>query len=781
MVSGGPRLGAIALLLTVLTLGSAQAAPWLQANADAARTGMALDDGPVLDDVAFSVGLEGRPVRVLLVNGAAYVLSTPKNATVPNLAYVHRVDLATAVSTTFIELPIGRRPLLPAGPQPPAIDRPIDVASDGERLFVLTTFDVLAFDLADGEPLWTLPLPGVNELHAGQPAFCVPPAVLEGQLFVTCRRLIANPAAYRVFTLAIDVAAGTVDWMWSKSSTEDSPFTVPVGDGCDAAGSMTCNPGAQGYQVHAMAVIGPLVVVSLVDTNGLRSYHVLDRADGSFRSRFVAFDRDDPPTSPRPQRCRDGFVDADGPSFCVPLDSAASTTPTGSATELFVRPGRMIRSVDPNQGEERWKADLESDGRNSVFRGNSLAFDGATVFATSYLSVYRFKDGALVQDWPVAVLAPDEHWTQDLVLSGGRLYAQSISDDGEDALYALDADDGRIQWRHDLSKPMTSVRSRIGPVESPTGRNITFAETGIRFSVGEGIIAVAHVRGPLDGNLTILGRTAASLAPVADVSSEYPSVGDEVTVDLSGTAPGLFGPATSFRTDWGDGEVTEWQSSPVLTHAYAEDGDKVARLMARNDANQTSSVLMTFHVGATEPNFLATAFQADNQDVTFGVLGLTGTAVGGAYGLTRLTSRRRRLTREMRLVDDAYAKTKDRAAECEAALAERKAHARGLLLDGKFDESQFSVLKRHIDDLARNLRLSTLDQRFDFLPHGMVRTLRDMLSDGRVSEWEHRHFLEALERDTMLTPEYKARVRELVDSWFDRDAGRSTSVEIRHK
>lgn len=104
---------------------------------------------------------------------------------------------------------------------------------------------------------------------------------------------------------------------------------------------------------------------------------------------------------------------------------------------------------------------------------------------------------------------------------------------------------------------------------------------------------------------------------------------------------------------------------------------------------------------------------------------------------------------------------------------ERKAHCRGLLMDGKLDEAQFAVLESRVSELARDLRVSALDDRFDFLPYGLVKSLRDMLADGRVSAWERKHVVRALDEDDVLTKAQKKKVRDLVDGWFRRDAGTS--------
>ncbi|HLE96675.1 MAG TPA: hypothetical protein VI997_04825, partial [Candidatus Thermoplasmatota archaeon] len=146
-------------------------------------------------------------------------------------------------------------------------------------------------------------------------------------------------------------------------------------------------------------------------------------------------------------------------------------------------------------------------------------------------------------------------------------------------------------------------------------------------------------------------------------------------------------------------------------------------------------------------------------------------SIGGAVGLARLERRRGRLKRELAAIEAIVQRTKDDPPAFEAALAERRARANGLLVDGKIDEAQFAVLKGRLEEVAGQVRLSALDERFHFLPYGMVQTLREMLADGKITRWEREHFVSALERDTMLNAEQKEKVRDLIEGWFQRDAG----------
>ena len=152
------------------------------------------------------------------------------------------------------------------------------------------------------------------------------------------------------------------------------------------------------------------------------------------------------------------------------------------------------------------------------------------------------------------------------------------------------------------------------------------------------------------------------------------------------------------------------------------------------------------------------------------LFGLLATGAFAGFGVLRLQRRRERFQRELRAVEHAFAMTRERAADCEAALAERKAHCRGLFLDGRLEEGQFALLERRIDELRASVRLQVLDARLEFLPLGMVRALQGMLEDGRISAWEHRHFRDALQRDRFLTHAQKRQVQDLIDEWFARDS-----------
>ncbi len=286
--------------------------------------------------------------------------------------------------------------------------------------------------------------------------------------------------------------------------------------------------------------------------------------------------------------------------------------------------------------------------------------------------------------------------------------------------------------------------------------------------MGAGVVGAAG----RDASLWVIGETEASLKPHAEISDSTPAVGEEVQVDLSGTDPGVFGGATRYRAIWGDGAQTPWQPEPVLNHAYMDGGDVTARLIAGNDANQTASTLVTFSVGATEPNMIETAFARENQDLTFGILGILVALTGGVIGVGRRYRKRSRLQEELEALEAGFEETKSNPGECEAFLDNRKARARSLLLDAVLTEEQFGVIESRVAELHRELRTTVLDTRFQFLPHGMVGSIKKMLADGRLTAWERDAWEDLLDREEALSQAQKDQVRSQLDRWFGDDVGR---------
>ena len=273
---------------------------------------------------------------------------------------------------------------------------------------------------------------------------------------------------------------------------------------------------------------------------------------------------------------------------------------------------------------------------------------------------------------------------------------------------------------------------------------------------------------PLTGRAAFLGEADAALQPGISLNTTYPAIGEPL--DLQALAPG----AEAVFVGWGDGRRARIEPGQTTSNTFHEPGLRTLRVTAVFEDGTTATSEQTLHVGGTpsqDLNLLQQAFARENQDLTFGVLGIVVALAGGLIAVGRRRRQRGILQRELDAIEQAYSMTREDPRACTETVNERRVHCRGLLLDGKIDEGQYAILEKRIEELSGKVRLGILDERFDYLPLGMVRRLEQMLSDGQVSAWEREHFEQVLSQDMFLTEDQKGEVRELVEAWFGQDAG----------
>jgi hypothetical protein len=289
-----------------------------------------------------------------------------------------------------------------------------------------------------------------------------------------------------------------------------------------------------------------------------------------------------------------------------------------------------------------------------------------------------------------------------------------------------------------------------------------------QFAVAGGVAAVICTQS-LEGQplavprLVVVGETQASIGLQVHLSSRFPAPGKEVRVDLDATK-GIQGKAREFSVDWGDGEVEPWQNSSTFSHRYSGLRDYEARFMARNDAGQVTVRVETLYVGASPPlTPLQKLFSPENQNLTFFAIGLAVTLLGAAYGLYRVRHGRRIVQRELRAIDAAAASAAGDPSAVQREMEARRQHVHELVVAGRLLEGQHALLAERIRIHEHRARIESLDERFDFLPHGFVRRLKEALSDGRLAKWEHSALLRLLEAEPLSARE-KQLARKALDA-----------------
>jgi len=627
------RFAALAVGWAVLFLapvGPVNAA-WLQDGVDAARTGVSLDAGPAWNDVAWTIQLRGGAVErspPVILDASAYVVTMELAELQPGpgpmaearsyRTLLSRVDLSTASIAWVVETAARHYHRTDAGD----LLSP-SVVSDGDHLYLVHFDGVTKYDL-DGSALWhaphrsSLPVP----VHARD---CVEPAIAESLLYYVCAEQGEDSATEQGsvgarFLAALETTRGESKWFTPLDSAQ------PLLDLDDAT-----SPLSPSYDtVRGLAVVDShVLVVGMFRRATSPAFHpailAFHRVDGTYA--WSASDASDV----EPETVTGASVDGSD----VETGNAVSL-PTGSDGRVLYRHNRLLILSESTGGV------LENltirEGPLQGDHGTGMVLLGGSAFVSGHDRILRFDTNDWTSKSIFSLAGLGEHFAYGpLVLASGILYARSVVETRpadaqralldvpvlmESTIYAIDVDTEATLWKHVVG-PTSPVPTNYRPYS---------------FSVADGLVVVAG----FDGTVTVLGRTAASLHPSVQVSSRHPALGENVTLDLSATGPGIFGPATAFRADWGDGESTDWQADPVFSHRYSTIADMRARFFVRNEANQTASEPVTFYVaaipgGSSALNALQRAFTAENMPTTLGML---GAAVFLTGGLAFLVSRR---------------------------------------------------------------------------------------------------------------------------------------------
>ncbi len=737
-------------LAVILLAPIASAGDWTQPRADPQSTGFTTDPGPAWPDIALRVELPGEGAwgGFPVVDGVAYVQYRDQDDSEGGGGVV-AVDMDTGAKRTIIEQS--------------GFD---SMAADGERLYGLGNGTLVAYPLSGGEPLWIWAWP----LLEREPQYtrCWRSMTLaEDHVLVGCTRRWLEDGqgatwSYQALVALVEADTGEAAWTWSGGAGTYAGDALPVPGAGDPAPEG--QPGAAvNTAFHGFAVLGPRVLVAYEawkeagrcnESACVGAWHARSVVDGLDLQTGESVWRSYVPIE-ESQAVWTSYYDT------LIGGRLLSAGPTGTDQVAFVLTEEGLQAVSPATGASVWDGTRQVGGQDTdpfYDASPGMAYDGEALFVPSAQTVHRFDPASGDLAWRTT-LPPKtgERVEEDLLVTPERLYTGGWNREADTGgVYAFDKEDGSLLWRLPVADPQKMAIS---------GDTLTFVNVG-------------HSRPepgfPGQDELIVLGRTQASPTPVADPSTTYPAPGETVRVDLSESHAGIEGPVTRYKAVWGDGTETDWKAEPILTHRYDGTGDTTARFIVGN-ANQTSSTTTTFHLGQTEPNWISERFEPDNQDMTFGVLGILVAVTGGAVGVTQRYRKRSRLQDELEALEEGFEQTRSNPGECEAFLDTRKARARSLLMDGDLTEEQFGVVERRVDDLHRELRTTVLDARFQFLPHGMVQAVKKMLADGRLSAWERDALDDLLGREETLSEAQREKVRAQLDRWFSEDRGGGAS------
>lgn len=763
--------GILATLLLGLALPPPAAADWLQDGYDAARTGNTAAQGPAWPDIALThtfpaafdpTTLTTRPGAPLVVNGTAYILAREDNLQLGGAGTtwtttIQAIDLATGATKAVLSLPEGVQTFV----------------SDGDAWFIVTRSSLHVYH-HDWSPAWQLPLylrareqdaaapePTQESVGREDDLICGHAAVDEGFLFLACT------VNYGVVVQAfgIDLAAKRIAWSTLRNEAFDPPSVDPTSP-TNLEGPL--QPYWQGMMDDAV-VLG----VTVLDDAVVVTWHGTDCGGASPQ---------EPMGTPCPTSweywalSRDGvhqWLRGGSPVESIATPSDATTTgsnvhgrlpplATAAFGTLYVEHFTTVLRLNPEDGEIMDTWSLQEGEGTQGDPGSGFAADDTSLYVTSTHALARRDGHTGREDWTF-MLPPEETWgpTQP-ALAGGRLYmssearpANAIS--GRSSLYCLDANSGEVLWRHDVT----------GVLRFAVSEDVVVAQSFDVASVNDNSSAVSHYDGTT--KVEVLGQTPASLHLDLDLATAYPANGAEIRVRIR-AQEGALGPATLFRADWGDGEVSDWGNGTTFTHRYSVNNEHRARFYASN-GNQTASIAQTFLVGQLDPTIQIwdDPWGDRYQNTTFFFLGLLVTGLVALLGLWRSGRKRRRFERELRQLEQDAERLRGDAVAYEAMLNERRARARALFLERRIEEAHAGFLEKRVDDLQRSLRSIAVDEQLRFLSHGLVLRLKRMLADARVDATERADVLDALDREPIPATR-RSEVRRLVEGWFLRDA-----------
>lgn len=733
----------VAPLLLLILATPTVSADWLQTGHDAAQTGAVDGIIPNWNDIAVTLPIMQTGGGSLAVANPVIVGGTVHFVIPKSLESPTSTNPSASVSVLY-SVDLG-------APEPVGVARiewPMyGMASDGEHLFLLGNYRLMAWTPGNTEPDWDVMLytlaPEANGVWTSAAVqFCGGPVVQDSTVVVGCLSPSPSGDYNRLLVAAFDAATGEPVWAEPWDSLTALPHEPECGDDFfanECGTRLLRGNGFPAFDARApmMSLVGDQIYVAASHRTtfdgerfygGYTLYSIqLSTGMGQMLERYDALMAGE-----------------------VTWGAILFPAPTGNADWMYAK-GYALRRYSANASAPgEFTAAPIRDTHRELDLGSGLGLRGEALFATTLTKLVRVNLAMEPDPFFTPFQLPaGEAWDRGgLLVSDDLVLARATQPTSEyesthTILYAIEARSGSLAWRHTFEGPTNVAAS-------------------------DGLVVAIDAT----GTFTVLGSAGFSPRAVASTTSQYPAPGDAVVVDLARSSAGLFGPVASYRAEWGDGFVDPWQSDPVFIHRYSDSSDRIARFHIRNEAGQTASITIAFFVGQDDPtrNILNAPFSDQFQETSFFLLGILITALLALVGIYRAGRKRRRFERALREIEADYERLSADSPACDRMLHHQRTTTRALFLGKRIEEAHASFLMSRIDELRRGLRFGTMDARLKFLPHGMVLHLQRLLTDARIDDYERDHFLAALELESSLTNRQKAEVAAVVDSWFTLDA-----------
>ncbi len=396
--------------------------------------------------------------------------------------------------------------------------------------------------------------------------------------------------------------------------------------------------------------------------------------------------------------------------------------------------GTSLLSIDPGQGTFRFIPVGPTALGATTLPAPAWNRDALLLPTESGAYIATSRDAATTERFE----APEGAALQDIVLAGdAQAFAVTAGSRGTH-LVRLDARSGDIL--HQIPLPLSLAAPRALEMHLlPAGESI-WVWTGAGQAVQ---LAPATGEGP-----------------ALSFNDLYPKVDSPVTATVGTGAKLIMG--------WGDGKTEIVETGGTYNHRYERGGDHTVRLTRVSEDNLTATTVRVLHVGADAPqglNLIQNAFSDDNWEVTVTAIGFSASAITILFGLFAARRGRRRLEREMRVLDRIGAEGREDPFEAVKDLHAHRDELRMALRRGRIEDSQYALVKAHADHILQVLRQRILGGFGGNVSAGFGRLLDVALMDGRIGGDEADGLVNAAHQEEALPPAERERLATLVRSW----------------
>lgn len=251
--------------------------------------------------------------------------------------------------------------------------------------------------------------------------------------------------------------------------------------------------------------------------------------------------------------------------------------------------------------------------------------------------------------------------------------------------------------------------------------------------------------------------------PTATLEPPYPAPGMPFTMTLAATTP-----IVEAFVSWGDGaqeHVAPQALTVILTHTYeaVRRYDAVVTVVYNDGHAATDEIEMQVG-GPFEDNFWQRAFAPENQDTTWGIIGIALAVVGGSIGLYVRWRRRSQFMKARQRIDDIRRLSRHEPLAALAELRDARTDMRSLHDRSRLDDSQYQIVRDACEDVLKRIMVLVLDPMRGALSRPFQQQLAAAQHDGALDLDESAELHAALAAEP-ITHEQREMLGRLLDAW----------------